>query len=168
MSNSIESKRLEIGEKKSHKIHIGKGRNRDLCPQLKVHGKDMENSVEDKYVGDIITGDGKNDKNIISRRSKGYGIAGDILAILEEVPFGIYKVEAGITMRNSMLINGMLTNSEVWYGLTEKDISMLEEVDLYLLRKILKAHSKTPKEMLYLETGVLRISFILKQRRLSY
>ena len=88
----------------------------------------MKNSQEEKYVGDIITGDGKNYKNINSRRSRGYGIAGDILAILDEVPFGIYKVEAGIIMRNSMLINSMLSNSEVWYGLNETEIAKLEDL----------------------------------------
>ena len=45
---------------------------------------------------------------------------------------------------------------------------MLEEVDLYLLRKILKAHSKTPKEMFYLETVLVPIRYIIKQRRISY
>ena len=71
-------------------------------------------------------------------------------------------------MRNAMLINGMLTNSETWYNLTENDVSHLEEVDKYLLRKILNAHSKTPVEMLYLETGAIPIRFIIKQRRISY
>ena len=51
-----------MGEKKSHKIHIGKKKNENLCPQLKVHDKNMEDSQEEKYVGDIITGDGKNKK----------------------------------------------------------------------------------------------------------
>ena len=113
----------------------------------------MKDSQEEKYIGDIITGDGKNVKNVLSRKVKGYGIAGDILATLEEVPFGTYKIEAGLCMRNGMLINDMLTNSKVWYGLTENEITQLEEVDNYLLRKILNANSKIPKEMLYLETG---------------
>ena len=32
----------------------------------------------------------------------------------------------------------------------------------------MKAHSKTPKECLYLETGSMPIKFIIKQRRLMY
>ena len=35
----------------------------------------MNNSKEEKYIGDIITGDGKNEKNVLSRKSKGFGIA---------------------------------------------------------------------------------------------
>ena len=67
-----------------------------------------------------------------------------------------------------LLINAMLTNSEVWYGLTDNDNTQLEEVDNYLLKKILNAHSKTPEEMLYLESGATPIRFIINQRRISY
>ena len=67
-----------------------------------------------------------------------------------------------------MLINGILTNSEVLYGITKNEISDLEKVDEYLIRQILQAHSKTPIEMLYLETGVVPIKYIIINRRLSY
>lgn len=172
LSNSItnsfiESKRLELGDKKSNRLHIGKHTNKN-CYQLKVHENIMNTSKQEKYIGDIISDDGKNTANIAARKAKGFGIVGDILAILDEIPFGKYKVEAGIHMRNGMLINGMLTNSETWYGLTEQDIKQLESVDEYLIRKILNAHSKTPIELLYLETGIIPIRYILKARRLSY
>ena len=45
---------------------------------------------------------------------------------------------------------------------------MLEKVDEDLLRGIIKANSKIPTELLYLETGSLPIRFILKSRRISY
>ena len=65
-----------------------------------------------------------------------------------------------------MLINEILTNSEVWYGIKDKDIEQLEQVDEFLLRNLLKAHSKTPKGILYLETGTKTLRFIIKTRRL--
>ena len=162
----IESKRLMLGPNKSHRLHIGN--KKQNCANLKVHGNDMSDSTQEKYVGDIITVDGKNDKNIAARKARGFAIAGDILSILEEVPLGPYRIEAGLCMRNAMFLNSVLTNSEVWYGLTEKDYTDLEKVDEYLLRKILNAHSKTPIEALYLETGSLPIRFVIKKRRISY
>ena len=62
----------------------------------------------------------------------------------------------------------MISNSEAWYNLTNKDISELESVDEALLRKILSAHSKTPRELLYLETGNIPIRFIIMARRLNF
>merc|ERR1711973_122433 len=67
-----------------------------------------------------------------------------------------------------LLINGILTNSEVWYGLTKTQISELEAVDRILLRRLLDAPISTPCEALYLELGVVPISMILKGRRLMY
>ena len=128
----------------------------------------INESKSEKYLGDIFCNNGKNDENIAARKAKGFGIAGDILSILDEVPLGTNRIEAGLVMRNGMLLNGILTNSEVWNGLTETDYKELEVVDEYLIRGILKSHSKVAKESLYLETGLVPIRFIIKKRRLNY
>ena len=65
-----------------------------------------------------------------------------------------------------MLINGILFNSESWHGVTEKQVKSLEAIDESLLRTITKAHSKTPKEFLHLESGALPLRFIIAQRRI--
>ena len=87
---------------------------------------------------------------------------------MNEVSLGKYRVEAGMKLRNAMLINGILTNCEVWYGLSDKEIEKLEKIDEYLLREIKGAHSKTPKEFLYLETGSIPLRFTVSSRRMSY
>ena len=55
-----------------------------------------------------------------------------------------------------------------WYNLTTKEITELEMVDNLLLRRILAAHSKTPKELLYLETGNIPVRYILMARRINF
>ena len=67
-----------------------------------------------------------------------------------------------------MLISSLLSNSESWYNLTPSDISRLEVVDESLLRKVFSAHSKTPKELLYLESGNIPVRYIIKSRRLNF
>ena len=81
---------------------------------------------------------------------------------------GKYKVEVALRLREAMLINGILFNSEAWHGVTAAQIAKLEKIDEDLLRGILKAHRKTPSEFLHLETGTLPIRFILAQRRINY
>ena len=104
-----------------------------------MHDKIIEDSEKEKYVGDIISRNGKPDENIAARRSKGFGIASDILSILDEVLIGSQRIEAGPCMREGMLLNGILTNSEVWIGLNENHYRELEQVDEYLLRRILNS-----------------------------
>ena len=45
---------------------------------------------------------------------------------------------------------------------------MIETIDIEFLRKILKAPVSTPKEILFLELGVLPLREIIKQRRLNF
>ena len=67
-----------------------------------------------------------------------------------------------------MLLNGILFNSEAWHSLSLSEIKTLESVDEQLLRGLVKAHSKTPLEFLYLEAGANPIRFIISTRRMTY
>ena len=54
------------------------------------------------------------------------------------------------------------------HGLTKEHIKTLEAIDEDYLRRILKAHAKTPCEFLYLETGATPIKWIIAQRRINF
>jgi len=63
--------------------------------------------------------------------------------IFNEVPLGHWKVDAGLKLRQAMLLNGILFNSEAWHNIKEDDLNILEKVDEALLRGILNSHSKS-------------------------
>ena len=137
-------------------------------PELKIHNEKMNESKKEKYLGDYITSSGKNDATIEDRKNKGYGIVAEILAILDDIPLGKYKMEIGLMLRQAMLLNGILYNSEAWHSLSEKDIKMMEAVDEHLLRSLVKGHSKVPLEFLFLETGAILIRFLISSRRMHF
>ena len=110
----------------------------------------MEEVEQEKYLGDIISSDGKNSKNVTSRRKRGVGIVTQIMAMLEELCLGKYNFEVALILRNSLLISSLLTNAEAWYNVSDSDITELEKVDESLFRRVLETPSSTPKEMLYL------------------
>ena len=62
----------------------------------------------------------------------------------------------------------MMTNMEVWYGVSKADVEELAILDRILLRNILRLPRSTPTEFLYLETVCLNIGMILKMRRVNY
>ena len=101
-------------------------------------------------------------------QTNGIGIISDIMNILEKVTFGEYYFKIAMVLRESKFINGILTNTEIWYGLTEAETSEIEDLDTLLLRKILNTKFSVPKESLYLELGCLNIKTILKARRVNY
>ena len=128
----------------------------------------METMSSEKYLGDIISSDGKNTLNIQERKRRGMVAVSQIMEMMNDLCLGQYYFDAGNLLRNSLLLSTMVSNSEAWYDLTSKEITDLESVDELLLRKLLSAHSKTPKETLYLETGNTPIRFILMARRLNF
>ena len=117
----------------------------------------MSEVEDEKYLGDIISHDGKNMKNVMARVSRGTGITNQIMSILEEICFGRYHFEVAVLLRNSLFLSSVLTNSEAWYNLKQEEINKLEQADEILLRKILECPASTPKEMLYLELNCLPI-----------
>ena len=85
----------------------------------------------------------------------------EILAIIKDIPLGQYKIEIGLKLRQAMLLNMLLFNSEAWHDVSDAEIKILETVDEHLLRALVNGHSKTPLEFLYLESGAIPIRFIL-------
>ena len=73
-------------ESKCHKIHVGK--DHETCPVLKVHGTVMESVEYDTYLGDVISGDGRNIRTIKKRLGKGMGIIAQITNLLNTISLG--------------------------------------------------------------------------------
>ena len=128
----------------------------------------MNQSEEETYLGDVLEKSTKKRTNIERRKAKGYGIVNDILTIVNEIPLSHWRIQAGLLLRQAVLVNGTLFNSEAWHNITSKDMVALEKVDEALLRGLLVAHSKTPIEALYLETNSIPIRYIMKSRRIMY
>ena len=167
------------------------GRKNSLCPKLKVDNWELKKADEfktgicnledvlvddhilekvdkEKYLGDVISVDGRNTKNIAARKAKAVGIVHSIMSILQDICFGPFHFEVAVMLRDSLFINSVLVNSEAWYGLTENEVTELEKEDEQLLRKVLEAPSKTPKCMLYLETGCKPLRFVIMKRQMMF
>ena len=147
-------------------MHIGRASH--FCPQLKIHGYNMERVQEDTYLGDIIRSDGKNCTNLEDRVGKGMGKITDIMNILETVSFGVFYFRIFVLLREAFYVNGTITNAEVWYGLKDDDLQELEALDRELTRRAFQCPVSIPAEACHLELGLVPIHCIVKERRLNY
>ena len=82
--------------------------------------------------------------------------------------FGPFLIEKAVLLRNSMLVNGTLTNAEIWYTFSKSEIHEFEKLDKLLFSKILKLPESTANESFFLELGFLPIEAIVKARRINY
>ena len=127
-------------------MHIGRKCNQEICPNLYVNGWKLETvsevatglckqldeesglheikEVEDeKYLGDIVTSDGKNHKNMLARRNRGIGVVTQIMTKLEDICVGKYFFQVAVIWRNTYLISSLLTNAEAWFNVIQTDVT---------------------------------------------
>ena len=162
----IESKKLEFNLKKCTNMHIGP--NKQNCTPLKIHGKEMMSTNTQTYLGDTISNTGSNTENIKQRCKIGHAAISQIKSLLKDMNMGKFGIQIGLILRDSIFVSKMLLNSEVWYCVTQSQITELEKIDRILLRYILGAHSKTGIEWLYADTGRLNMESLMQIRRLMY
>ena len=90
-----------------------------------------------------------------------------MMHLQESKSLGEHYFDNAIMFRESMFLNEILRNSEIWYNLNER-IKEFEDLDRLLLRRILQVPVSTPNEALYLELGILPIGWIIKAGRINY
>ena len=76
-----------------------------------------------KYIGDVISHDGKNTKNIQKRISAGMATITSIMIILNETSLGMFYFTIAMILRETILISSMLLNVEVWTNITKTEIN---------------------------------------------
>ena len=184
----VEKRRLQFAAHKCKRMHVGKQNNE--CPDIQINEWKIEEDKDEnttekedeycvgeipiksvkkqEYLGSILAHDGKNEENIKSRVSKGQGIVNDILAILNNVHFGDFYIDAFILLRQSLLLSVLLYDIEIVYNLSLKDIMKLESIDYQLSRRVLAVSSKSSKAILMLELSLCPIRFHIMKKRLLY
>jgi hypothetical protein len=166
INSNFEQNKLLLNESKCHNLHCGKSSRH--CPHLKARSSKISQVEEEKYVGDIVSHDAKHHKNVKARRSKGIGVVNEIMNILENLCIGPHYFKVALTLRESMLVQVLLSNADTWLRLTKEDTRTLERVDEMLLRKVMGTPRSTPIAALYLETGAVPLQYIIKRRRIMY
>ena len=170
-------------------MHIGKKHNKDICSTCSVDAwkdevfennlgekylkdtyegrKVMKDVKEKKYLGDIISNDGKNQKNITDRTNKAIGNINRIESTLRERHYGRHYFKAFRLMREGLLLGGLLNNVESWINVSKNDLEALEKPDVILMRKVLSSSGNTCKTCTMLELGILPVKFVIMKKRLQ-
>ena len=95
----------------------------------------MKMKQEQTYLGDLLSSDGTQTKNVQQRRNKCLGVINQVMQILESTYFGKYYFEIAMVLRQSLFLSSLLLNSEAWVNYSEKDVRILEQCDEILLTK---------------------------------
>ena len=166
INSKFELKNLRLNHDKCHQIHVGEQNLK--CPPLKAHQNEVLKVSQDKYLGDIISSDGKNNTNIDAKAAVGMGAISNIMNIMREISLGDHYFSIGILLRQTIFLSVILSNSETWVNLTKDNIEDLEKIDRILLKRIFEAPSSTSTKSLYLESGCIPIKFMIQAKRIMF
>ena len=153
----------QVGEGKCQWVHRGEGE----CKST-YHANNVEITQTDtyKYLGDHVSDGWETLYN--KRWDKAQGYIAICLAMCSEISLGFQVYNTAKLFHQSIFINGALTNMETWPNCTSARTQSFERLEQMYFRKILSAHSKTPNESIYLELGVIPLTFQLMKRRILY
>ena len=111
---------------------------------------------EIKYLGDLISNDGKIDEMIKERKNSINGITAELVTILSQINVET-EIPAIIQYIQGIIIPKLLVNSETWNNITTKNIETLESILTKSIKRILKIPYSTPNMGLINELGILSI-----------
>ena len=93
-------------------MHVGK--EEDKCIKIKVHDENIIQVKEIFYLGEILSSDGRNTKNLRERVPNGMRIVNEIRYILKTLSLGPHFFNLAVMLINAILVNGMIYNIESW------------------------------------------------------
>ena len=121
---------------------------------------------EQRYLGFIISEDGSNLKNIMSKQKRSFGIIRDIQYLLTGL--GKYTFEGGMIYINSLLRSSILYAAETMYNVKENEMRQIERIEKNMLRKLFKTRKGCSIYQLSFESGHLPARFQIKRMKLVF
>ena len=159
-----------------HKIRWGQSK----CNVMRVgnHGKNKEKewlvgnmvineTQQYRYLGDIISNNGKNSHNLENRKNKTQATTININAIATSEVLKKIEVSVLLRLHEFVTIPGLLANSESW-NLLKTEIAELEKIEIQALKNLFDLPTHQPTTSIIYSFGTLFTELRMNQKRLIY
>ena len=125
------------------------------------------NAVSYKYLGDIITSDGKNEKNILSRENKAYALVRKINTTASSDV--MYRIETKVILNlyDVYIIPSLLNNAQSWF-LTAKEEKQLDTIGIRVVKRLFNLPFTSPNVSVVYSFGLLYITQIVDKKQFIY
>ena len=134
--------------------------------QIKLNNREIKNVKTYKYLGDIVTSDGKYDEMIKQRGNVITGATIEIINIIKSIEnINIHKI---IIYYNAIILSRLTYNSEAWGELTKSNIEALEKIQNKALKRLLNLPQSTPSKGLLHELGIPSIYHIIAKKKIIF
>ena len=157
--------KIKWGEAKCRVMRVGKHKDKDQVWQ--VGDIIIQETDKYKYLGDIITSDGKNKENIQDRRDKIQAATMTVNSIAAcEVLHGI-ETAVLIDLHEKISISGFLTNAESW-RLCKGEEEEIEKIEVQALKSMFDLPLHLPTPAIIFSFGTLLTKQRIDKKMLLY
>ena len=120
-----------------------------------------------KYLGDVLTSNGKNLANLDSRKKKTQATTTNINAIASTEILRKIEVPVLLRLHETITIAGLITNSESWC-LSKTETDELEKIEIQALKSLLDLPIHQPTPSIIYSLGTLYTGLRVNQKQLIY
>ena len=157
--------KLQWGKEKCRVMRFGK-HNEDP-KEWKIGKMAITETDSYKYLGDTLTSDGKNAKNLSERKSKMKISTSTIHSIAANEILNQIETSILLDLHEKINIPGLLVNSEAW-SLSKGEKDELEKIETQTLRDLFDLPVHTPTPAILYSLGTLYTSLRLDMKQLIY
>ena len=157
--------KLKWGEHKCNVMRTGK--HQDKPQDWKIGDITIKETAHYKYLGDIITNDGKISKNIEARGIKLKATTISINTIAASEILNRIETSVLLELHEKISIPGYLTNSETWI-LNKGDTKQLEKNEIQSLKNLFDLPLHTPNAAIIYTFGTLFTKLRIDKKQLIY
>ena len=157
--------RIEFGASKSKVLVIGAKKDTPT-PTFYVGDMKLDYCDSYKYLGEHINSKNNLDNHLKELRGKVEGAYQTILTVAQDRFFKGIQLETIWKMYQTSILAIILYSSETWRP-RKGDLSKLNSLHESYIKRILMTPISTPREVIYLETGLLDIEHMIYIRRIN-
>jgi hypothetical protein len=153
---------IEFGQEKSETMILRKTRN---SPKFTLGTKTLNHTTTYKYLGMTINNKLNISDHINKIRSKTEAAYQTMLQLLHDPNFAAIQLQSAWKLLTTCILP-IITYGLEALDLRQKDYNELNKIWENIIKRILKTPTTTPKESLYIETGLVDIKTYIHRNRL--
>ena len=127
----------------------------------------IQEATSYKYLGDLITNDGKNAKNLEAWRNKIKGTTVSINSIAANDTLKKIETKVLLELHEKVSIAGLLTNAESWC-LSRREMTELDRIEIQARKYLFDLPAHTPTPAIIYTLGILYTKHRVDQKRFIY
>ena len=154
---------IEFGAAKSKILKIGKTKTK---PDLYLGSMKMEYENTYKYLGETLNTKGNLENHLNEIKKKSEAAYQTILTIMGNQQFSHIELETAWKLLETCIQPILTYGGETW-KLNKKEEIKINQIQANIIKRILMVPLSTPTETIYIETGLLDITTIVKKNRIN-